>query len=107
VTLVNITDDELKELDTCIKLLPDTFPSNYAVLSTIAKRAIEMKGDDRDARIVALAQAQARDGELEIDEGAVVSEGDDNGAYVSAWLWVDFADTEFDKERDDDEGASE
>lgn len=29
-----------------------------------------------------------RDGETEIDDGAVVSRGEDNGAYVSAWLWV-------------------
>lgn len=37
--------------------------------------------------------------ELEIDlPTAVVSEGDDNGAYVKAWVWVSFAGTEFDKE---------
>ena len=35
---------------------------------------------------------------LEIDGDAATSEGDDNGAYVAAWLWVDFAGTEFDKE---------
>ena len=29
-----------------------------------------------------------RDGELEIDDGAVVSRGDDAGAYVLAWRWV-------------------
>ncbi len=35
------------------------------------------------------ASRQARDGELEIDAGAVVSKGDDPGAYVMAWLWID------------------
>lgn len=30
-----------------------------------------------------------RDGEIEIDDGAVVSMGDDAGAYVAAWVWVD------------------
>jgi hypothetical protein len=29
-----------------------------------------------------------RDGELEIDSNAVVSRGDDDGAYVQAWVWV-------------------
>lgn len=28
------------------------------------------------------------DGEVEVDEGAVVSYSDDNGAYVMAWVWV-------------------
>jgi len=41
---------------------------------------------------------QSKEGELEIDSDAKVSEGDDNGAYVQAWVWVSFADTEFDKE---------
>lgn len=29
-------------------------------------------------------------GQLEIDPDAIVSEGDDNGAYVAAWVWVNF-----------------
>jgi len=28
------------------------------------------------------------DGEIEIDEGAVVSRGESDGAYVQAWIWV-------------------
>ncbi len=39
----------------------------------------------------------ARDGELEIDDNAVVSHGEDNGAYVQAWVWVGFGGTRFDK----------
>lgn len=34
------------------------------------------------------ASKLAKDGELEIDDGAVVSMGDDPGAYVMAWVWV-------------------
>jgi len=30
----------------------------------------------------------ARDGEIEVDEGAAVSHGADPGAYVQAWVWV-------------------
>lgn len=34
------------------------------------------------------------DGEIEIDPGAPVSRGDDPGAYVQAWVWVDDSDLE-------------
>jgi hypothetical protein len=30
-----------------------------------------------------------KEGELEIDDDAKVSHGDDRGAYVAAWVWVD------------------
>ncbi len=37
----------------------------------------------------ALAHEQwAHDGEIEIDDDAIVSIGLDNGAYVAAWVWV-------------------
>ena len=36
----------------------------------------------------AAAEHYARDGELEIDDDATVSEGADDGVYVQAWLWV-------------------
>jgi hypothetical protein len=37
----------------------------------------------------AAAQAHHREGELEIDPASVVSKGDDPGAYVMVWLWID------------------
>jgi hypothetical protein len=30
-----------------------------------------------------------RDGELEIDDNAIVSSGADAGAYVQCWVWVE------------------
>ena len=47
--------------------------------------------------ILTLADQLEREGELEFDESAVVSEGDDNGAYVQAWVWVSFEGTHLDK----------
>jgi len=38
------------------------------------------------------------DGETEIQDDAILSEGEDNGAYLQAWVWVDFAGTDLDKE---------
>lgn len=29
-----------------------------------------------------------KEGELEVDDRAVVSKGEDDGAYVQAWVWV-------------------
>jgi hypothetical protein len=50
--------------------------------------------------IVELArdEHQGYDGDIEIDDNAVVSHGTDNGAYVQAWVWVSFAGTRFDKD---------
>lgn len=61
--------------------------------------------DDRERKIIQLAQASSLvgDGVLEIDDTAITSEGDDNGSYVMAWLWVDFSGTDLDKETNCDE----
>lgn len=57
------------------------------------------KEERRRQKIVAKAQqAYHREGEVEVDDGAELSEGEDNGTYVQAWVWVSFAGTEFDKE---------
>ena len=54
----------------------------------------------RYPRIRELARAQYHeDGVCEIDDSSLISEGDDNGCYVEAWVWVDFSGTELDKER--------
>jgi len=43
-----------------------------------------------DGSFVKAAKAEYHsEGEIEIDEGAVVSRGTDSGAYVAAWVWVD------------------
>lgn len=45
---------------------------------------------DRKA-LEAARRLHHRDGEVEIDEGATVSDSDE-GAYVACWVWVDFED---------------
>lgn len=42
---------------------------------------------DRQYRELATEQYH-RDGSVEIDFEAVVSNGEDDGAYVAAWVWV-------------------
>jgi hypothetical protein len=44
-----------------------------------------------DDELVAKArELYAEDGKIEVDDGAKVSRGADNGAYVQAWVWVAF-----------------
>lgn len=43
----------------------------------------------RERYIKAAKANHHRDGECEIDDNAVVSFGDEPGAYVQAWVWVD------------------
>jgi len=48
--------------------------------------------NDRQRRIAARARLRlTHEGELEIDDRTVISEADDNGSYVMAWVWLDFA----------------
>jgi hypothetical protein len=48
--------------------------------------------NDREQRIAELARERLTyEGELEIDDTTVISEPDDNGSYVMAWIWLDFS----------------
>lgn len=59
---------------------------------------VELPEIVRIAAIIELARAKhASEGEIEIDGNAKLSEGDENGCYVQAWVWVGFAETPFDK----------
>lgn len=59
----------------------------------------EDERNDRNAIIRAMVEDQYDSDEVEVDEASDgVSEGDDNGAFVRAWVWVSFADTPLDKD---------
>ncbi len=58
--------------------------------------------DSKAVLDLARKDPKVHEGELEIDDNAVVSYGGDNGAYVQAWLWVDFAGTSLDEEGEDE-----
>jgi hypothetical protein len=49
------------------------------------------ENDDRSDWLRARAkELYCRDGEIEVDSNAIISFGDDDGAYVAAWVWVPF-----------------
>lgn len=59
--------------------------------------------DADDTAYIAIARHQyGRDGEIEIDDDAVISRGDKRGAYVAAWVWVAADVPETDDDEDDD-----
>lgn len=49
-----------------------------------------------DAELIAQARAMYAS-DVEIDDDAVVSRGDDWGVYVQAWVWVPYPEPEGDK----------
>jgi hypothetical protein len=60
----------------------------------------DAKATDREKAIADMCDAG--DEEFEVD-GAITSEGDDNGAYVMGWRWVSFEGTPLDKNTEDEE----
>lgn len=76
------------ELKTIKAALAKQGKAGQAIISRIRSAQEDQEGEDigkyREA-----AKEMATDGELEVDDGAIVSRGDDPGAYVMAWLWVD------------------
>lgn len=52
----------------------------------VPKRYVSTELDDKYR--AAAWDKYHRDGELEIDDNAKVSKGEDPGAYVQAWVWV-------------------
>jgi hypothetical protein len=51
---------------------------------------VNLLGSDESNPYVAAAleSDHLREGEIEVDVPTIVSEGDDNGAYVMAWIWI-------------------
>ncbi len=64
--------------------------------------------EERRCEIIELArQEHQQDGEVEIDDNAILSEGNENGCYVQAWVWLDFDQTKFDKSEKEEEETNE
>ena len=66
------------------------------LLKRIAHRThlVDLGQREKLAYIEAARRIYAEEGTLEIDDDASVSPGDDPGAYVQAWVWVEDAELE-------------
>ena len=71
-------------------------PAQSGLVTARLRRLLKEETESDPARDEAyIAEARLlhhRDGEVEIDGSAVVSYGNDPGAYVQAWVWVDESD---------------
>ncbi len=99
---ISLTDDEAQLLKRMLATptnyakpaLPASMEPDPAVslgVSIINKIQNEIDPPALDAHYMDLAMEHpmVSDGCLEIDECPLVSVGDDDGAYVMAWLWVE------------------
>lgn len=70
--------------------------------------AVEVEVDPNDNLYREAADTKwGREGECEIDDGAVVSVSDDDGAYVAAWVWISDEEAGIRREPDIDEDPDE
>ena len=74
----NLNDKDLRQIEMLLPELGQRLRSEQASNSEPARQ------DYRDA-------VPTSDGDLEVDSEAIVSIGDDPGAYVMCWKWVDDA----------------
>lgn len=72
-------------------LLQTTSPDLARLRKQLAEM-LETREQDREVVDLAFAQVHA-EGDCEVDQSAIVSAGEDNGAYVMTWSWVDFEGT--------------
>lgn len=84
--------DSLKECSSLLEVFSPRHELNTAVMR--AKRAIaksekaEQKSIATPEEITQARELYGREGEIEIDDNARASRGDDDGAYIEAWVWV-------------------
>lgn len=80
LSALELSAEQLQSICTCV--LDESLFGSYVNAYS------ERHDNDRYRRYRQAAQDQAVGGELEVDDWAVISAGDDDGAYVMAWLWV-------------------
>lgn len=93
---INLTDDERGVLASCLQR------AGIAGSDDLIER-LKASPDPSDADFISAASEKhefGSDGDVDIDENAVVSRSDD-GAYVMAWLWVSNEDAGLSDENED------
>jgi len=91
---------EMLKLKRVLERTSFTPARNIGVIQKLRDTLDEALQDDKNPVLRAYRRRaeEQKEGELEIDDDAVVSPGDSPGAYVMAWIWVEDED---EKENDD------
>lgn len=86
-----------EEIDTLCESINQASPAKDVVIDALVANGFEFSdfvapfGDDADSSPYVKAareQVASQEGSLEVDEPTIVSQGDDDGAYVMGWIWV-------------------
>ena len=88
---INLTPDEIAGLAAISAYVPALSSVHERLQAKIEAAANPALVDHDDAyRSAAEGKLWSKfsDGDAEIDEDAIVSEGDDPGAYVMVWMWI-------------------
>jgi hypothetical protein len=99
---INMSKPELKKLKAALERVSFTPREKLGVMQKLHDKLEEALQDDKNPVLREYrrrAKKLYKEGELEIDDDAVVSHGDDAGAYVMAWVWIK------DKDEKDEKGA--
>lgn len=88
---VNLNVAELRTISAALEALIEYDPSSPA--TALKARLDEVVAEESDPAWRFMRDAyrdavERKDGEIEIDDDAEVSMGDDSGAYVMVWTWV-------------------
>lgn len=85
-TWLQFTKDELYTLQ--YHMLAGTNPEALALREKIQERLDTMNDPEIMARWASYRDAVATDDDLSVDADAVISEGNDGGAWVMSWTWI-------------------
>jgi hypothetical protein len=77
-------------------------PKDHEWLTKMTDRDNAQEDPDFGKYRDAAKKLHHREGELEIDDDAIVSKGEDPGAYVQAWIWVSNSDAGVEEEGEDE-----
>jgi hypothetical protein len=84
-----------------VETLKSVIPTDATAALNIIKKCEETFEAYEPGAIEQAQSEYGRDGECEIDDGAVCSRGADNGLYVQAWVWI--ADDELDEDDEEEQ----
>lgn len=81
----------MSRIETLARQIAESFPAgDYQTLIQELRSAIKDADNPKANQYRAMAKEKwESEGECEIDDNAIVSESEDGGAYVQAWVWVD------------------
>ena len=85
---LNLTDDQITNLRRVLVGCKTEANAERALVDVDRTIARFIRGPEEDAYFAAACDQHSSDGDLEFDDDAVVSMGEDPGAYVMGWKWV-------------------